>query len=97
MLSAELDARLHEWLEREADAGRTPRPGLEGAAVITVTARAVGALERVCALWGLRSQAVPCAAAGWVVMRVDGPALPVQGLAGVVARMRSARDQTKQR
>jgi hypothetical protein len=87
-LSSELDARLTDWLERQAAGGRAPRADLEASAVITVAERAVRALERVCALWGLRSSSTPCDGGGWAVLRIDGPALPVQGLAEIAARGR---------
>lgn len=87
-LSARLDGLLTDWLERHAAGERAPRADLEAAAVVTVAASAVGELARLCSLWGLRCRATPCAAAGWAVLRVDGPALPVQGLAEIAGAHR---------
>ena len=87
-LSTELDLRLADWLERRAEAGFPPRADLEGTAIITVAERAVAAVERLCRLWGLRSKPTPCDGGRWVVLRIDGPALPVQGLAEIAASTR---------
>jgi hypothetical protein len=84
-MSELLDTLLKDWLERRAAAGRAPRPDLEAAAVITVAAHAVGELRRLCDLWGLRLNATP-GTGGWTVLRIDGPALAVQGLAEITAR-----------
>jgi hypothetical protein len=82
-LSAALDVELSGWLERRAEAGFPPRADLEASMVITVAERAVAAVERLCLLWGLRFRSTPCDGGRWAVLRIDGPALPVQGLAEI--------------
>jgi hypothetical protein len=80
-LSAELDARLVGWLERRAASEPAPRADLEAAAVLTVAHGAVAEVERLCSRWGLRTRSVARDGGRWSVLRADGPALPVLGLA----------------
>lgn len=78
-LSEQLDAMLLGWLERHADR-HTPEPaGTRGAAFVSVSDGAVPEVERFCAGWDMTSERTALSNSRWVVLRVDGPILPVTG------------------
>jgi hypothetical protein len=83
-LSDQLDALLFGWLEHRADTGPPRRPDSRGTAILAVTERLVPELEAFCARWHLGVRVRPTEAGRWAVLSVDGPALPVEGLAAVI-------------
>ncbi len=83
-LSDQLDSLLFGWLEYHADHGPPRRPGAKGTAVLAVTERLVPELERFCERWDLAVRLQPGAKGRWAVLRVDGPSLPVEGLAAII-------------
>jgi hypothetical protein len=86
-LSEQLDAMLTGWLERRT-AGRRPALADKTAAtVVTIAEAHVAEFERFCAGWDLAVQNVG-RGARWVVLRVDGRALPVEGLAEITGMYR---------
>lgn len=88
-LSEQLDAMLLGWLERQA-ARDTPEPaGTRGAAFVTVTDGAVPEVERFCAGWDMTAERTALSNSRWVVLRVDGPILPVTGFTEITDMYRS--------
>jgi hypothetical protein len=83
-LADQLDRLLFEWLERHAGRGGASRPGRTSAAILTVAEAAAAEVERVCDRWGLRTRRI----GGGPVMTIDGPELPVLGLAEIAALLR---------
>jgi hypothetical protein len=82
-LSEKLHAMLLGWLAWCADRRAPRRAGSRGAAVVTVTARAVPEVERFCARWDMTAERTATADGRWAVLRVDGPVLPVMGFSAI--------------
>src|SRR5262249_5330456 len=87
-LSEQLDAMLLGWLERDADRMRTPRPALRGTAVITIASPSVPERADSCAKWELPLERVRPAGETWTVVRIEGPAQVVRGLAEITGMYR---------
>ena len=80
-LAEQLDSLLFGWLEQRADTGPPRRADARGTAVVAVTERLVPDVEAFCARWNLGVRVRPADTGHWAVLRVDGPSLPVEGLA----------------
>ncbi len=83
-LAEQLDSLLFGWLEQRADTGPPRRADARGTAVVAVTERLVPDVEAFCARWNLGVRVRPADTGHWAVLRVDGPSLPVEGLAAVI-------------
>ena len=83
-LADQLDELLFAWLERHAGRGGASRPGRTSAAIVTVADAAAAEVERVCDRWGLRTRRI----GDGPVLTIDGPELPVLGLAEIAALLR---------
>jgi hypothetical protein len=87
-LSEQLDAMLTGWLERRT-AGRRPLVGDMTATLLITVARArVAEFERFCAGWQLAVEPVAGGAGAWAVLRVEGRALPIEGLTEITGMYR---------
>lgn len=82
-LSEQLDAMLLGWLQRHADRHAPGPADTRAAAFVTVVDRAVAEVQRFCAGWDMTAERTALSNSRWVVLRVDGPILPVTGFAAV--------------
>jgi hypothetical protein len=87
-LSEQLDAMLMGWLEHRAGEKTAGRPGLKTRALITVAPHLVDEVERFCARWEMTVERVPVDDVSWVVLYIDGPALPVEGFSAITRMYR---------
>ncbi len=81
-LTDQLDSLLFGWLEDRAETGPVRRPDARGTVVLSVKDRLVPEVEAFCERWDLGVRVKP--AGHWSVLRVDGPSLPIEGLAAVI-------------
>ena len=81
-LSDQLDSLLFGWLEHRADT--------QGTAILAVAERLVPEVESFCERWDLGVRVQPSDPGRWAVLRVDGPSLPVEGLAAIIELYRRA-------
>ena len=88
-LSEQLDAMLLGWLERHADRHAPGPADTRGAAFVTVVDRAVAEVQRFCAGWDMTAERTALSNGRWAVLRVDGPVLPVMGLAAITDMYRT--------
>jgi hypothetical protein len=88
-LSEQLDAMLTGWLERRTDTRQAGRVDATAAAVITVAEPHVAEVERFCENWQLSVERIGNGAGRWIVLRVAGRALPVEGFAEITGMYRS--------
>ena len=78
---------LTGWLERRTAERRPAVADMTASIVITIAEGQVAEFERFCAGWGLAVQPTG-RGERWVVLRVDGRALPVEGLAEITGMYR---------
>jgi hypothetical protein len=88
-LSEQLDAMLMGWLERRADRHTPERLDTRAAALITIADHAVPEVEEFCARWNMTAERTAPADGRFAVLRVDGPALPVQGFTEITGMYRA--------
>jgi hypothetical protein len=89
-LSDQLDSLLFGWLEHRADTGPPRRADAQGTAILAVAERLVPEVESFCERWDLGVRVQPSDPGRWAVLRVDGPSLPVEGLAAIIELYRRA-------
>jgi hypothetical protein len=88
-LSEQLDAMLLGWLERHADRHAPGPVETRAAAFVTVADRAVAEVQRFCAGWDMTAERTALSNSRWAVLRVNGPVLPVMGLAAITDMYRT--------
>jgi hypothetical protein len=87
-LSEQLDAMLLGWLEHRADRDRPQSPALRARARVSVAERVVPEIEAFCERWEMTVERAPAPDAGWAVLYVDGPVLPVEGFTAITGMYR---------
>ncbi len=87
-LSEQLDAMLSGWLDRHAPDGDLGSPDHIAAGIITVAERDVAEVEAFCARWDMTVRRPAGDHRRWVVLIVEGRALPVRGFTEITAMYR---------
>ncbi|HEY7622973.1 MAG TPA: hypothetical protein VH834_24575 [Solirubrobacteraceae bacterium] len=87
-LSEQLDAMLAGWMDRHAPDGDHGRADEVAAGVITVAERDVPEVETFCARWDMTVRRTSGDDGRWVVLIVEGRALPVRGFTEITAMYR---------
>lgn len=88
-LASTLDEAIEAWLQRHASESGPARPDLTATATLPLAIRVVGEVTSVCENWHLTVRLAPCSRAGWCLMQVSGPGLPVLAFADVVNALRA--------